>query len=156
MRINIASGGQKLTVWSEREFWPFARLFWNEAGSLADEPRTALIADDDEFFRMAVRSILVNRLGIAEVTETASLDEALEKLSEREGVTLALFDLAMPGMESPANLSVVRELFPRTRVVVVSGSQRRRDILMALEAGVHGYVPKGLGVEDLAEDCDVS
>ena len=46
---------------------------------------------------------------------------------------------------------LVRELFPRTRVVVVSASQRRQDILMALEAGVHGYVPKGLGADDLAK-----
>lgn len=115
-----------------------------------DAPQTALVADDDEFFRIAIRSILVDRLGISEVIETASLDEALERLSEHENVTIALFDLAMPGMESPASLGAVRELFPRTRVAVVSGSQRRKDVLMALEAGVHGYVPKGLGVEDLA------
>lgn len=111
----------------------------------------ALIADDDEFFRIAIRSILVDRLGVADVIETASLDEALERLGEQRDIGVALFDLAMPGMESPASLGAVRELFPRIRVVVVSASQRRRDILMALETGVHGYVPKGLGVEDLAK-----
>ncbi|HEX2281576.1 MAG TPA: response regulator transcription factor [Thermomicrobiales bacterium] len=115
-----------------------------------DTIRTALVADDDEFFRIAIRSVLKGRLGVAEVIETASLDEALERLSEQSDVALALFDLAMPGMESPASLGAVRELFPRARVVVVSASQRRRDVLMALEAGVHGYVPKGLGVDDLA------
>lgn len=112
---------------------------------------TALVADDDEFFRMAIRSILVDRVGIAEIIETASLDEALERMSDRSDIAIALFDLAMPGMESPQSLATVRELFPKTRVVVVSASQRREDILMALAAGVHGYVPKGLGVEDLAK-----
>jgi len=34
--------------------------------------------------------------------------------------------------------------------VVVSSSQRREDILAALHAGVHGYVPKSLGPVDLA------
>lgn len=116
---------------------------------------TALVADDDEFFRIAICSILVDRLGVAEVIETASLDEALERLSNQPEIALALFDLAMPGMESPASLGAVRELFPNTRVVVVSASQRRRDILMALEAGVHGYVPKGLGVEDLAKALEL-
>jgi DNA-binding NarL/FixJ family response regulator len=36
------------------------------------------------------------------------------------------------------------------QVVVVSASKRRNDILLALEAGAHGYVPKGLGVAELA------
>lgn len=112
--------------------------------------RVVLIADDDEFFRLALKSILVGTLGFSHVIETGSLDEALERLAEQDGISLALFDLSMPGMESAASLSAVRECFPATRVAVVSGSQRRRDVLLALEAGVHGYVHKGVGAPDLA------
>jgi DNA-binding NarL/FixJ family response regulator len=36
-------------------------------------------------------------------------------------------------------------------VVVVSASTRREDILLALWAGVHGYVPKALGVKELTK-----
>lgn len=110
----------------------------------------ALIADDDEFFRMALRTILRDRLAFTKVLESQSFDEAVEMLASREDVVLALFDLAMPGMTSPAGLKAVRECFPQIRVAVVSASQSRPNILMALEAGVHGYVPKGLGVVDLA------
>lgn len=111
----------------------------------------ALIADDDEFFRMALATILTGKLKFAEVVQAASLDEAVEKLSARSDISLALFDLAMPGIESPANLRAVRDCFKTLRVAVVSGSKSRRDVLSALEAGVHGYVPKGLGVVDLAQ-----
>ena len=83
--------------------------------------------------------------------QAASLDEAVEKLSARSDISLALFDLAMPGMESPANLRAVRDCFETLRVAVVSSSKNRRDVLSALEAGVHGYVPKGLGVAELAQ-----
>ena len=109
-----------------------------------------LIADDDEFFRMALRTILTKTVGVTQVIETASLDEAVERLSEADNVSLALFDLAMPGMESAASLRAVRECFPTIRVAVVSASKRRSDILLALEAGAHGYIPKGLGVAELA------
>jgi len=109
-----------------------------------------VIADDDEFFRMALRTILIKTLGDVEVLETSSLDEAVERLSDTDNVSLALFDLAMPGMESAASLRAVRECFPEIRIAVVSGSKRRTDILLALEAGAHGYIPKGLGVTDLA------
>lgn len=113
--------------------------------------RVALIADDDEFFRLALAAILTAELGFVEVVQTASLDEAIEKLSARKGISLALFDLAMPGMKSPANLRAVRDCFPGLCVAVVSASRDRRDILSALEAGVHGYVPKGLGALELSQ-----
>jgi DNA-binding NarL/FixJ family response regulator len=109
----------------------------------------ALTADDDEFFRIALKSLLTKQLGFQEVIETGSFDEALERLAEGANVSLALFDLQMPGLENPMNLQVVRENFPKTRVVVVSGWQRREDIIAALRAGVHGYVPKSLGAAEL-------
>ena len=112
--------------------------------------QVALIADDDEFFRIALRTILSTELGFTEVVETGSLDEAVEQLSERNDVSLALFDLAMPGMQSAASLEAVRDFHQDMRVAVVSASSSRTDILTALAAGVHGYVPKGLGASELA------
>ncbi|KMO10154.1 LuxR C-terminal-related transcriptional regulator [Methylobacterium platani] len=113
-------------------------------------PPVALIADDDDFFRLAVVAILTRSFGFAEVIETGSLDAALDQLSTRRGaVTLALFDLAMPGMEGPGSLSAVRECFPAVKVAVVSASTERNKILTALEVGVHGYVPKGIGSAEL-------
>lgn len=120
------------------------------AGDRPAALRSALIADDDEFFRIALRSVLMDRLGIAEVIECASLDEALDALGQSGAIEMALFDLAMPGMESSASLAAVRELFPHIKVVVVSSSRRRQDILTALEVGVHGYIPKGYRIDDLS------
>jgi DNA-binding NarL/FixJ family response regulator len=122
---------------------------------MADAEKIALIADDDEFFRMAISSVLLNKLGFSHVIEAASLDEAIERLSEGGSVALASFDLAMPGMESAASLRAVRECFPDTKVVMVSASQRRHDVLLALEAGAHGYIPKRLGIVDLASALQV-
>ncbi len=118
--------------------------------SATDTRKAALIADDDEFFSMALSSILTSKLGFSEVIQTSSLDEAVDKLSSRPDVSLALFDLAMPGMQSPASLRAVRDCFATLRIAVVSASKSRADILAALEAGVHGYVPKSLGVVELA------
>jgi len=108
--------------------------------------RVALVVDDDPFFRMALRGLLTSHLGCLEVIEAASFDEAVERLAECANVTIALIDLAMPGMRSPATLRVIRETFPSTLVVMVSASSARRDIIQALHAGAHGYVPKSLGV----------
>ena len=108
-----------------------------------------LIADDDEYFRFVLRTIATDDLGFLEVIETASLDEAIEQLSKRPDITLALIDLIMPGMESAASLRAIRECFDHLKVVVVSSSNRREDILMALKSGVHGYITKELGAKEL-------
>jgi DNA-binding NarL/FixJ family response regulator len=109
----------------------------------------ALVVDDDEFFRMALHTILTGQLGCSKVIEAGCFDEALERLSDQADISFALFDLSMPGIRTPANLKVIRETFPSVRVVVVSASNSRRDVLMALEAGVHGYVPKSLGIAEV-------
>jgi DNA-binding NarL/FixJ family response regulator len=112
--------------------------------------RAVLIADDDEYFRLALAALLRGPLGISKVEETGSLDEALGRLAEAPGgISLALFDLSMPGMEGPGTLSAVRECYPDVRVAVVSASQSRQDVLASLETGVHGYIPKGFGPLEL-------
>jgi len=117
--------------------------------------RVALISDDDEFFRMALSSVLTARLGFSEVIATQTFDGAAEKLSNRDDVEIALFDLNMPGMNNWQNLRTLRECFPGVRAAVVSGSQDRNDILMALRVGLHGYVSKGLGVSELSRALQI-
>jgi len=108
-----------------------------------------LISDDDEFFRLALRSILTDRLGASKVIETCSFDEAIETMAREPDLRLALFDLNMPGMNNWDDLRSVRDVFPAVLIAVVSASRERGDMLHALDAGVHGYVLKGLGIVEL-------
>lgn len=111
--------------------------------------KTALIADDDEFFRMALRTILTNTLGFSDVLEAETFDQATALLSEKR-IDLAVFDLVMPGMAGPGSLKGVRDRFPHLCLVMASVSNRREDILLALQAGVNGYVPKSIGLKEFS------
>jgi DNA-binding NarL/FixJ family response regulator len=112
-------------------------------------PHIALIADPDQYFRLALEAILTARLDFSSVIHTASLDEALDQLLKQPNASLGLFELNMPGMTSATSLTAMRDCFPNVRVVVVSTSIRRQDILMALDAGVHGYIPKNVSPDEL-------
>lgn len=111
----------------------------------------ALIADDDAFFRIALAALLTRQLGFTTVLEAGSLDDALELLGTRPEISLALFDLSMPGMRQAASLAAVCECAQHVTLAVVSGSSARQDILGALAAGVHGYIPKALGPAELVK-----
>jgi DNA-binding NarL/FixJ family response regulator len=106
---------------------------------------------DDKFFRIALRSILTNKLRFREVFETDSFDEAMKTLAKVENISIALFDLRIPGLGSASALRMVREQFPATRVAVISQSEQRSYIIDALYAGVHGYIPKSLGPTNLTK-----
>ena len=114
--------------------------------------RSALVADDDEFFRAAMTAILTSRIGFLRVIEARSFDEAADLLGSPPGdqeIGLAVFDLSMPGISNPTNLRSIRETVPGLPILVASASERRSDIISSLDAGVHGYVPKRLGIEEL-------
>jgi len=116
---------------------------------MSTPPRIGLIVDDDAYFRTSVVSLLERQFGCSPVIESDSLDEALERLGERPHVDLALFGLSAPGMKTPSNLRTVRECFPQTKVAIVSASSNRRNILLALDAGVHGFMLKSLSSEEM-------
>ncbi|MBL0406551.1 response regulator transcription factor [Microvirga aerilata] len=117
--------------------------------------KTALIADPNEFYRLGVGTLLTSRLGFGSVVEAAFLDEALDRLAEVDGISLALFDLALPDVKSAACLAAVRQCFPQTKTVVLSFSDRKQDILTALEAGVHGFIPKRMKPAELTSALDL-
>jgi DNA-binding NarL/FixJ family response regulator len=108
-----------------------------------------LIADDHALFRKGLRLLLSDSYPRADVRDVESLDAALEGLSNSAPVDLAILDLKMPGMDGVESLRAVREAYPETAILVLSGSDARNDVLGALGAGVHGYVVKSSPDADL-------
>jgi DNA-binding NarL/FixJ family response regulator len=64
---------------------------------------------------------------------------------------LILLDLAMPGMDGFAGVAMVREHAPEVPLVIVSASERREDVLRALELGVTGYISKSMTGRELLD-----
>lgn len=110
----------------------------------------AIVSDDHAAFRLGVATILKKECGVTDVVEASSFDEAIELLEATPGISLAVFDLSMPGMASAATLRGVREQFPGMVCVVLTGSNIRRDILIALDAGVHGFILKTMPLSEIA------
>jgi DNA-binding NarL/FixJ family response regulator len=82
--------------------------------------------------------------------EAERFEQAMDLLKERD-LTLAIIDLLMPGLAGPRQIARVRALRPDVRVVVLSGSDARQDILDALWAGVHGYIIKTEALDQLID-----
>jgi DNA-binding NarL/FixJ family response regulator len=110
----------------------------------------ALIADDHSLYRTGLALLLKDRLAVNDVIEVNAFDPALDRLADTPGITLALFDLSMPGMGGPGSLTVIKETYPHLRIAVVSAREDRETVLQTISVGVNGYVPKSLSEDDMA------
>jgi DNA-binding NarL/FixJ family response regulator len=106
-------------------------------------PASAIVADDHPLFREAWAEKLRVHFGFRIMIEAASLAEVFDHLKRIPDVALLSIDLTMKGMGADS-LRALRRAYPNLRLVIVSASEQREDILLALGVGVHGYVPKTL------------
>lgn len=112
-------------------------------GDLAS-PDTVLIVDDHSLVRDGLRSIFDDAFPTCEILEADSLENALKTLNEGGEVDLVLLDLNIPDVSRLSGLEALRQKFPATPVVMVSGETDRHVVRDALIAGAAGFVPKSL------------
>ncbi|MET0439564.1 MAG: response regulator transcription factor [Devosia sp.] len=107
---------------------------------------TALVADSQELFGHSLATVLEQRVGFAKVLTTTHFVEAMRHLLSSSAISLAIFDLQLPDMDSFSSVSNLRLSHPDLRIVISGGSHHRDDILRALSVGAHGYIPRSLSM----------
>ncbi|OJF68269.1 DNA-binding response regulator [Alteromonas sp. V450] len=110
-----------------------------------------LVADDHPLFREALSGALEPYFDNAQIIEAGSLDTAIEKLNEFDGVQLVLLDLNMPGGEYFNGLISLREQFPNIPVAVVSGSDTVEVVAQVMSLGASGFIPKVSATREIAQ-----
>ena len=61
-----------------------------------------------------------------------------------------LMDIEMPGMNGLTAIKIIKDRFPQTRIIVLSGNNEAALLTKALTAGAQGYLVKTDKAEDLA------
>lgn len=106
-----------------------------------------MLVEDHSLVRSAVRQA-ITAPDIEVVAEAATAEEAMsEALDLRPDILLV--DIDLPGM---SGLQLVRELAPRlpeTKIIMLTVSSTRRDLLDAVRFGAAGYLTKDLSPDAL-------
>jgi DNA-binding NarL/FixJ family response regulator len=113
----------------------------------AEAPLRVLLVDDHALVRSAIRQA-IEAPDIEVVGEARSAEEALE-LAPQTRPDLMLLDIDLPGL---SGIEAVRELAPRlpeTKIVMLTVSTDRRDLLDAVRHGAAGYLTKDLSGDAL-------
>jgi len=114
-------------------------------------PDRILIVDDHALVRDGMRTLLESCFPASQVLEAADYAEAQSTLAAQEDVDLVLLDLNIPDAKRFSALEGLREHYPATPVVMVSGTLDGSAVREALAAGAAGFIPKSLKRAEIIE-----
>lgn len=107
-----------------------------------------LLADDHALVRLGFRGLLRSLEAVEVVAEASDGREALELIRTLHP-SVALVDIAMPGLNGLELTARVAAECPQTRMIVLSMHESEQYALWAVQAGVSGYLLKGASLEEL-------
>jgi len=101
-----------------------------------------LVVDDHPLILEALHHVLRQLDSQVDVLDARTAEGGKALAASHPDAGLLLLDLGLPGADGFALLEELRTEHPDVPVVVLSGSDRREDILRAIDLGAMGYIPK--------------
>jgi NarL family two-component system response regulator LiaR len=111
---------------------------------------TILLVDDHEVVRQGLRAYLDAQPDFKVIGEASSGEEAVVAAMEYLPDVM-LMDLVMSGMGGVEATRKVKDITPRTQIVVLTSYHQDEFIFPALQAGAISYVLKDVMMDDLAD-----
>ncbi len=107
---------------------------------------TILVVDDDDAVRLSYGAILT-RAG-CEAQLVTDGEEALRTMQGHPS-QLVLLDLRMPGADGLTVLQALKDRWPETEVVVITGFPTLESAKQAMRLGAYDYLAKPVGPDEV-------
>ena len=101
-----------------------------------------LLADDHHMVREALTPYVQRAGPGVSVLHAGSLAQAREQAQQNAPIDMIILDLKMPGMNGLSGLREMRAEFPKTPIVILSGSDDPGDVAESIRLGANGFIPK--------------
>ncbi|HEX9123788.1 MAG TPA: response regulator transcription factor [Actinomycetota bacterium] len=118
-------------------------------GRRPDRPARVVIVDDNTVLRRVVAIACAATPGLDLVGEAQDGEEGLA-VCERLAPDLVVLDLALPGIDGLEVARRLRASGNALRVLVLNGRGDGETVLAAMRAGVHGFMVKTTGIDEVA------
>jgi len=116
---------------------------------MTDQIKIMLVEDQPEY-RDAIKLALDNTPDLHLVSMYGTAEKALLSL-ERSQPDIVLLDLHLLGMSGIDAIPKFRESAPNTRIIVLTNSNREKDVLAAISQGAAGYLLKCASLDQIID-----
>jgi DNA-binding NtrC family response regulator len=110
-----------------------------------------LIVDDDEVVR---RSYLRSLESISCNVEAANDGEEALQTMEQKPFDVVLLDMRMPGQDGLSVLRTIKQKWPESEVVIITGYPTVASVKEAVRLGAYDYLSKPVGPQDVINITD--
>jgi NarL family two-component system response regulator LiaR len=111
---------------------------------------TVMIVDDHEMVRKGAKGYLEAQPDLVVVAEVETGEDAIRQA--REFVPdVVLMDLVMPGMDGVEATRKIKDVSPRSQIIVLTSYHQDEHIFPALKAGAISYLLKDVKARELVE-----
>jgi DNA-binding NarL/FixJ family response regulator len=114
------------------------------------EQITVMIVDDHEMVRKGAKGYLEVQPDLKVVAEADSGEEAL-RMAREFVPDVVLMDLIMPGMDGVEATRQVKDISPRTQIIILTSFHEDEHIFPALQAGAISYLLKDVKARELVQ-----
>ena len=111
-----------------------------------NDKASILIVDDEEVVR---HSHLRSLADTGCHTEAAEDGHQALRVMEQRPFDVVLLDLSMPGLDGMDVLKTIKERWPDSEVVVITGYPNIETAKEAVRLGAHNYIAKPVGPDDV-------
>jgi NarL family two-component system response regulator LiaR len=113
------------------------------------ESISVLLVDDHAMVRQGVKTFLETQPDLSVVGEAGSGEAAIQ-LAAQLVPDVILMDLIMPGMDGVETTRRLKQVSPRSQIIVLTSYHEDEHIFPALKAGALSYLLKDVSAEELA------
>ena len=114
------------------------------------KPITVMIVDDHDMVRQGAAVYLKAQGDISVVAEARAGEQAV-RMAREYVPDVVLMDLVMPGMDGVEATRRVKDISPRTQIIVLTSYHKDEHIFPALQAGAISYLLKDVKAAELCE-----
>jgi NarL family two-component system response regulator LiaR len=109
-----------------------------------------MIVDDHDVVRHGLQSYLELQGGFSIVAEAGSGVEAV-KLAQEHVPDVVLMDLVMPGIDGVETTRQIKNISPRSQIIILTSYHQDEHIFPALQAGAISYLLKDVKAKELGD-----
>jgi DNA-binding NtrC family response regulator len=105
-----------------------------------------LVVDDEEVVRLSYARSLASEH--CKVETVSNGQDALQMMGQRP-FDVVLLDLLMPGMNGMTVLSTIKQQWPESEVIIITGYPALETAKQAVSLGAYDYLAKPAGPDDI-------
>src|SRR5208282_4175690 len=122
----------------------------SQEAKMSDKNRI-LVVDDDEVVRWSYHRSLQD---VSRNVATASDGEEALQTMEQDPFDVVLLDMRMPGQDGLSVLRTIKQKWPESEVVIITGYPTMDSAKEAVRLGAYDYLAKPVGPQDVINIAD--